>query len=297
MIKIKVPATSANLGPGYDSLGLALKLYNVVQLEIREDDAIHIDSPIDDADRPSALEMLAFCESRFRKQIGRKNRIGFNFSVQGDVPFSRGLGSSVTVRLGVVAGLNELTGAGLDRNEIFQIVTDLEGHPDNAAPAVFGGFTASGMMSDGTARCAMFPTPESWRFVAWIPDKEINTEKARTLLPEAYPKADVFLNLNRVALITSGFAAGNLDLLKEAFEDRVHQPYRAQLLPEFFQVVGSCVGAGAIGGWLSGSGSTVLSLASDQTSAEAVANELKKTDYTGRIEILEPDNSGYQVLA
>ncbi len=296
MIKVQVPATSANLGPGYDSLGLALKLYNVVQVEIREDDAIHINSPIDDTDRPSALEMLALCESRFRREAGIKKRIGFNFSVSGNVPFSRGLGSSVTVRLGLVAGLNELTRSGLDRSTLFQIVTDLEGHPDNAAPAVYGGFTASGMMSDGSARCAMFPTPEDWRFIAWIPDKEINTEKARTLLPDSYPKADVFLNLNRIALITSGFASGNADLLKEAFEDRVHQPYRAQLLPEFYKVVGAAVGAGAVGGWLSGSGSTVLSLSTTQDAATTVVKELREMEYPGRIEILQPDNTGFQII-
>jgi homoserine kinase len=296
MIQIQVPATSANLGPGYDSLGLALKLYNRVQLEIRSDDAIHIDSPIDDADRPSALEMLAFCESRFRKETGTKSRIGFNFSVHGDVPFSRGLGSSVTVRLGVVAGLNRLTNSGFSKQQLFQMVTDLEGHPDNAAPAVFGGFTASGMMSDESARCAAFSTPTDWRFVAWIPDMEINTVKARLLLPEVYPKSDVFLNLNRVALVTSGFASGDLRILQEAFEDRVHQPYRAQLLPEFYKVVQTSIEAGAVGGWLSGSGSTTMSLAANQQVAEVILAAWESLGLSGKFQILEPDNTGFQEI-
>jgi homoserine kinase len=216
--------------------------------------------------------------------------------VHGDVPFSRGLGSSVTVRLGVVAGLNRLTNSGFSKQQLFQMVTDLEGHPDNAAPAVFGGFTASGMMSDESARCAAFSTPTDWRFVAWIPDMEINTVKARLLLPEVYPKSDVFLNLNRVALVTSGFASGDLRILQEAFEDRVHQPYRAQLLPEFYKVVQTSIEAGAVGGWLSGSGSTTMSLAANQQVAEVILAAWESLGLSGKFQILEPDNTGFQEI-
>ena len=291
-ITSRVPGTSANLGPGFDALGLAVRLYNFVEVQPAAKRGVEITSPIADESRAGATAMLAESAALFFKRAKKKS-FGFRISLAGDVPIARGLGSSVTARLGVVAALNELTGAKLDRPALLDLVTELEGHPDNAAPAIFGGFTAAGIVGK-SVRVVRCPVSPKVKFVTLIPRFELSTEKARKLVPQSFSKADTVHNLNRAALISAAFALGDYEALRGTFDDRVHQPYREQLIPQLSAVIRAGEKAGAIGGWLSGSGSTIMCLTLDH--AEAVAQAMQRQLKDSDVFILQADRDGVKVL-
>lgn len=288
-VTFQVPGSTSNLGPGFDTLGIALQAYNRVRVtRVPGRRGARIVSPIADDARAGATELVEeAARALFRR--ARKPAFGFDVHLSGDVPIARGLGSSVTVRLGVVAGLSELAGGGLDRQAWFEIVSDLEGHPDNAAPGAFGGFSASAIL-DGKARAIRFPVKPSFRFVTLIPGFEVSTEKARKLVPNSFSKADTIHNLTRVSLITAAFASGNAEALRGAFEDRVHQPYREALIPQLSRVIRAGEKAGAIGGWLSGSGSTIICLAIRD--ADAVGAAMLRQLPGSEVRILGADRGG-----
>lgn len=177
----------------------------------------------------------------------------FSWSIEGEVPRSRGLGSSVTVRLGLLFGLNALVGSPLSRETLFRICSHLEGHPDNAAPATFGGFVASA----GVERHARFEVGPELKLVLLVPDVEVLTADARALLPESLSHREALVTATNLSLITAAFASGRYELLRGGFEDFLHQPYRAQLNPGLRAVLEAGTEAGALGGFLSGSGSTL----------------------------------------
>ncbi len=177
----------------------------------------------------------------------------FTWKIEGEVPRSRGMGSSVTVRLGLLAGLNELAGAPLDRTALFEICAELEGHPDNAAPAAFGGFTVA-----GGKEVARFEVDPDLHFVLLIPDFEIATPDARRALPASIDRIGAARSCANACRITAAFASQNYEMLEGAFEDHLHQPYREKaLIPFLTKVITAGESAGAIGGFLSGSGSTI----------------------------------------
>jgi homoserine kinase len=289
---IRVPGTTSNLGSGFDTLGLALRIYNQVTVQPRDDRRVEITSPISEDAREGATTMVSEAARYFFKRT-RKPAFGFSIHITGDVPVARGLGSSTTVQLGLLAALNELTEAGLDKQGVFELVNVLEGHPDNCAPATFGGFTVAGPVGK-EVRVLRFAVPRAARFVTLVPDFEVKTSDARRLLPAEYPKADLVHSLNRVALVSSAFASGNLEALRDLFDDRVHQPYRTPLIPQLPKVIQAGVRAGAIGGWLSGSGSTIMCLT--LVEPERVAAAMQRILPTGRIHILAADTAGYSVV-
>ena len=288
---VRVPGTTANLGPGFDTLGLALNLYNRITVTKVVGRTITITSPISEDSRGPATAMLTEAAKAFFK-AARQPAFGFQIAITGDVPLARGLGSSVTARLGCVAALNQLTKEPLTRDDLFQLVTRLEGHPDNAAPALWGGFTASTLV--GTeARAIRFPVSAKAHFVTLIPNFEVSTPAARKLVPLQFSKADTVHCLTRVALITAAFASGNLEALRGCFDDRIHQPYREQLIPPLSRVIRAGEKAGAIGGWLSGSGSTIICLTLQTPEAVAVAMHRVLPD--SAVHILAADRHGLKV--
>ena len=297
-VTVRVPATTANLGPGFDCLGLALKLYNHVQVtrpqSRRRDTTAVITSPIAEPARAGATAMLTDAATAFFRRARRK-AFGFEIAITGEVPLARGLGSSVIARLGCVAALNALVGEPLDRPALLEIVTALEGHPDNAAPAVYGGFTAAGMVG-GEVRVQRFRISPKAVFVTLIPQFEVPTPAARKLVPAQFSKADTVHSLGRCALITGAFANGNLQQLRGLFDDRIHQPYRTQLIPQLPAVIAAGEKAGAIGGWLSGSGSTLICLV-DQgpTTARRVATAMSRALPGAVLHLLGADPRGYTV--
>ena len=288
---VRIPGTTANLGSGFDTLGLAVALYNRATVRRRDDRRVEITSPIAEDARAGALAMLEEAATAFFKKI-RAQRFGVDLHLAGDVPIARGLGSSVTARLGCVAGLNALAGSPLDRQGLLEVVAALEGHPDNAAPAVFGGFTAAGFVGS-EVRCIRVPLPSRIRLVTLIPHFEVSTPEARKRVPQTFSKADTIHILNRASLVTAAFATGRLESLRGCFDDRIHQPYRAALMPGMDAILAAGVKAGAIGGWLSGSGSTLMCLALDNP--EAIAAAMQRKMPKAAVHILKPDNAGLKV--
>ena len=250
-VVVEVPGTTANLGTGFDALGLALGISNRCRIRRTGGRGVAWKG----ASQP-ALHMMRSAASAFFRKTGCRP-FGFSLDVEGDVPAARGLGSSVTVRLGIVAGLNRLCGSPLDREGLFALVAELEGHPDNAAPAVFGGFVVSALEGKARVRHVRFRVDPSLKFLLIIPGAEMNTEKARKVLPRRYPRADAVHNLGRACLLTAALVSKRYDLLWCAVDDRLHQPYRARLFRPLYPVLAAARKAGALGGWLSGSGSTI----------------------------------------
>lgn len=276
VVRVRVPATTANLGPGFDCLGLALSCHNIATCQI--------------SDHPAADVFLQEIGNAFFKSSGIK-KFHFACDVVGEVPRSRGLGSSVTVRLGLLHGLNALSDEPLDADELLTLCSRLEGHPDNAVPAALGGFA---ICSSG-GRFIRHKVASHLRFVLLIPELEMETHAAREVLPKQVSLADAVFSMGNTARIASAFANQDYQQLIGAFDDRLHQPYRSELLPFLNAAIEAGTEAGAYGGWLSGSGSTIACITEDHPDAVAKAmQDAAKTP--AKVIIVEPDNSGVCVL-
>lgn len=239
---IRVPATTSNLGSGFDCMGIALQIYNWVT--VRKSDK---------GDPAPQKNLMVHEASLAFFQAARKRPFAFQWKIRGEVPRSRGLGSSVTVRLGILHGLNELAGAPLSREAIFQLCADLEGHADNAAPAAFGGFA---LICPG-APLQRYRVDATLEFVLLIPDFEVATDHARKSLPKNVAWPDVIDAVARASAVAGAFASRDYTQLQGAFDDRLHQPHRKKFVPFLEEAIAAGRSAGALGGWLSGSGSAV----------------------------------------
>lgn len=239
-VTVRVPASTSNLGPGFDCLGIALRLYNNVTVSHGRDG-------------PASPMVRAAAAAFFGRASGKP--FPFSCSVAGDIPACRGLGSSATVRLGVLGGLNELAGRPLKRQEIFEICSELEGHPDNAAPAAYGGFN---VVRDGQRQT--FTVSAQLHFVLLVPNFEIATELARRVLPARVDRLAAVENCRNACAITAAFASREYGKLRGAFVDRLHQPFRKKLIPFLDKVIAAAESAGALGAFLSGSGSTICAV-------------------------------------
>jgi homoserine kinase len=271
-ITVQVPASTSNLGPGFDCLGVALRLYNFVTI-VR-------------GDKGSSLRIVSEAARLFFKE-SRTHSFPFSCEIQGEVPPSRGLGGSATVRLGVLHGLNRLAGNPLDRLAIFRFGARLERHPDNAAPASFGGFTV--VRGENVQR---FEVDPRLYFILLIPDFEIETARARKVLPAKIERRDAVQNCANACAITAAFASREYEKLRGAFADRLHQPFRQKLIPFLPRVIVAAEKAGALGAFLSGSGSTIAAVAlqSPKKVASAMLRAARSTG--GRIIITTADNHG-----
>lgn len=291
-VSVRVPASTSNLGSGFDTLGLAVKLYNVVRVARQRATGIRLDWPLSADDRAWFVAALGDAARLFFRRSKAK-RFGVSVDLATGVPMARGLGASATIRVGFIVGLNALAGTKLSRETILDLATELEGHPDNASPAIYGGFTVSSRVR-GTVRCLSFPVSPKLKCVTLIPKFGISTEEARTLLPASYSRTDAAHALNRAALITAAFSSRRYGMLAGAFDDRMHQPYREQLLPRLRQVIDAGERAGALGGFLSGSGSSILCLATGRE--EAVARAMRRQLPDSETMILSVDGKGCQVI-
>ena len=282
-VTVQVPASTTNLGPGFDCLGVALQLWNRTQVR-RVNGSSTSPSP-----RPKMVDEAAqafFSNSTI-------SPFEFDWSLQGDVPPARGLGSSVTLRLGVLLGLNRLADNIYSTLEIKQLCDKLEGHPDNTAAALNGGFTVVNARRNVVQR---FDVSSDLHFVLFIPDFEVATSEARKVLPPNYPRTDIVENLANVALITAAFATKDYESLRDAFSDRLHEPYREPLVPILRDLVRAGQKAGALGGFLSGSGSTIACLTTQDPQAVADAMRAAAGKAKGEIRIVRADNSGARIL-
>jgi homoserine kinase len=273
---VRIPATSANLGPGFDCLGVALQLYN--HLTVSRDFPVVVHPMADQAAR-----------SFFQKSGIPPFRFGWQMN--GDIPRSRGLGSSVTLRLGLLHGLNALSNSPLEAAMLYRICAELEGHPDNAAPAAFGGFAAA--RADGEYfRCEVLP---NLFFVALVPPQEVETDASRVELPKDISRTDAALNTAHACLITAAFATQRYELLRGSMQDWLHQPWRGLQQSHLHPAIEAGKSAGALDGYLSGSGSTVVCLTLE--APEQVAAAMQKILPEAKTLILQADNIGALVTA
>jgi homoserine kinase len=275
-VTVRVPASTSNLGPGFDCLGVALSLYNNITVSRGKGDAVS--GIVRDAAR------------KFFATTGCK-AFEFSCEIRGDIPIARGLGSSVTVRLGVLHALNKMARTNLTRHDLFTLCAALEGHADNSAPASFGGFTlVRGLEMEH------FNVSPQLRFVLLIPNFEIATNEARRLLPSKIARTDAVRNVANASAIATAFATRDYERLRGCFVDYLHQPFRKKLVPFLEETIHSAERKGALGAFLSGSGSAIcaITLRNSRKIAGAMMRASRQKD-AGTI-ITQADNQGVQIL-
>ncbi|MBI3989687.1 MAG: homoserine kinase [candidate division NC10 bacterium] len=260
-VVVRVPASTANLGPGFDTLGLALSLYNTLELEEAEHGiTLTVEGEGSETlTRDGTKNLASRAALAAFEQIGYHPK-GLRLRLKNQIPLKRGLGSSGTAILGGIVAAAKLAGTNLPPEAILKLAVSFEGHPDNVTPSLLGGFTASALV-EGQVLYVQLPFPEGIKAVAVIPAVEIPTREARRILPNEVPLRDAVFNLSRQALMLAGFVTGRLDLLAEGAKDRLHQPYRAKLLPGMLEVMEEGLKRGALACFLSGAGSTIIALA------------------------------------
>jgi homoserine kinase len=275
-VTVRVPASTSNLGPGFDCLGVALSLYNNITLKRGH--------------RCVNNQMVREAAAKFFAAAKYKP-FEFSCNISGNIPIARGLGSSVTVRLGVLHGLNKIARTNLTQHDLFALCSELEGHPDNAAPASFGGFT----VARGRA-VQLFKVSSQLGFVLLLPNFQIATKKARRLLPLKISRTDAARNSANVGAITAAFAARRYEELQGCFGDCLHQPFRKKLVPFLDRVIEAAQCAGALGAFLSGSGPTIcaIAVARRKKIASAMLRAVHLPD--AQTIISRADNKGVRIL-
>lgn len=259
MIKIRIPATSANLGAGFDALGLALSFYNYVEME--ESDRVEISSA-DDIAVPTDESNLIYVSAKDLFEVCGKKLEGLKLRQTNNIPMARGLGSSSACIVAGLVGANTLLGNPLTTDDLVDLAAQIEGHPDNTAPALLGGIVTA--VFDG--RKVHWVKQEVFtklKFVALIPDFELKTEKARACLPKEVSHKDAVYNLSRAALFSASLLTGKFENLRTAVHDKLHQPYRMELIPNCREVFDIAYTHGAYGVFISGAGPTIMAIADE----------------------------------
>jgi homoserine kinase len=290
---IRVPATSANLGPGFDTLGLAVGLYNYVNIIPSSCYSVSIKG---EGENRAKLKVNNIFVSIFydiyQELVGKKDN--FRFEFENNIPFSRGLGSSSAVIVGAIASAYAIAGINASRETILNRALFYENHPDNIAPAVYGGFTSS-IVHEGVVKTLRKDLPDILSAVVVIPDRPMSTAHSRTQLPKSYMMQEVVYNLSRVGLMSAAFFSEDWKMLKFAASDCMHEDRRMKKLKELFKVREVALKSGALMSTLSGSGSTFFNLCY-KDDAKTIEESLKNSFPAYRVETLKLDNHGYQVI-
>lgn len=295
-VTVRVPGSTSNCGAGFDTLGLALRIYNEVTVARSPRGVL---APADGGSA-KARAMMRQVIATWERHTGGKLGFGLSFRIEGDVPMARGLGSSVTVLAGAMAALNELTGAGLSKHDLVGLVAEIEGHPDNAAAGVLGGFCVA-RSDPGTGAyvdSVRLEVPADLRFVVCSPTLTMLTKESRGVLPDTLPYFDAVKSINSAAYFTAAFATGDYAKLRGAAGDYMHEPYRLPRIPGGRNAIAAGNAAGALTGWLSGSGSSVLCLArkAEVTAVgQAMAQAFQAEKVDGQFFVLLADNAGLKV--
>jgi homoserine kinase len=254
-VSVRVPASTSNCGSGFDTLGLALRLYNRVTVSLAAGTGPVPERSADARAQGIAAEASAAYFASSGRPAG-----GFRYRVEGEIPAARGLGSSATVAAGIIAGLDALHGGGLGRKGIVGLVTSIEGHPDNAGAGVLGGFCVSRTdpVTGAYVDTQKFEVPGDLAFVVVSPPVEFQTKESRGALPKTLPFFDAVRSINAAAYLVAAFASGDYARLAQVSGDFIHEPYRLPRIPGAGSSIAAGVSAGALAGWLSGSGSSVI---------------------------------------
>ncbi len=291
---VRVPASSANLGPGFDSFGIAWQLYNEIDFQITEDGLVSIEGCDEQYQNEDNL-----AHRGFRRVL---ERCGVPFTgvairfLRCAIPVSRGLGSSAALITAGVTAANALYDLGLTRAELLLLATEVEGHPDNVAPALYGGLGVSAM-DGGRAITRRFPISERLRFAALIPPFELSTALARSVLPKELPREDTVFNVSRGALLLRAFGDGDAELLSFAMDDRIHQSYRAKLIDGFKTARIEAQECGVAGFCISGAGPTLLCVSDREDFAARMETALEIALPGWEFRELTPDLDGAMIAA
>ena len=304
-VVVEVPATTANLGAGYDCLAMALELVNRVALEVRgwSRGGVELDVEGEGAGElpaDSGNRFVAGVEAAIRDARGElPDGVGWRVEMQNRIPLARGLGSSAAATIGGLLAANVLLDGALSTADLLRLATAIEGHPDNAAAALLGGVVAAAALDD-RVEAIRFDVPRGIRAVLFIPDLRLATDEMRRVLPDSVPRLDAVANLARVALGVAGLASGRRDVLRWLTEDRLHEPYRAAIYPQLPRLIADARRAGAIGASLSGAGSTVIAFADTVATVARVEAAFRAaaadTDLPGRVDFAKPRNTGARVV-
>ena len=292
-MKIKIPATSANLGPGFDCLGLAIALYNEVSIKPSSYQSISVKGEGEENVKLKKNNIfVSIFYDIYQELTGKKDPFRFEFFNQ--IPFSRGMGSSSAVIVGAIASAYEMAGIKASREAILNKAIIYETHPDNIAPAVYGGFTSS-IVENGKVKTLKKELSEKLKVVMVIPDRPMSTAHSRTLLPRSYMMKNVVYNLSHASLLTAAFFSENWEFLRAASKDCMHEHRRMKQLKELFEVREIALKSGALMSTLSGSGSSFFNLVKEEDALK-VATALKNVFGMFRVEIFELDNNGFEIV-
>lgn len=301
-IKVKSPASSANLGPCFDCAGIALPLYNIVKTKKTNDGKIVV--IIDekgDVRRFEVDEKNIIFQSfkKFHEKINTQ-MIGYEVNVETEIPIARGLGSSASVIAGALIGANELNGKPLNEHDLINIAASIEGHPDNTTPALTGGFVVASIEDDGTVLYEKIKWCDDWKISVCIPDYKLLTELARSVLPKEINFKDAVYNIQKSAQLITAITNGNEDIMRSALKDRIHQPYREKLIPGMVDIIEKLrEEQNVLGCVLSGAGPTlaVITKGDNIDNVKQIVHKIwYDLDIKYQIMTFDPTNQGATVI-
>ena len=302
-VVVEAPASTANLGAGYDALALAVDLVDRIELAVIESPGLSLDVEGEGSAqlaRGPDNRFVVALETGLRWALGEvPEGVGWTIRMKNDIPLLRGLGSSAAATVAGLVAANALAGDRLDERKLLDLAIQLEGHPDNVAAAMLGGFVVV-VAEDRHAEAVRFDPAARLRCVFFVPELELSTARMRQVLPAEVPHRDAVFNLGRAALAVAAFASGRSELLRLATEDRLHQPYRTEVFPALPPLIAAANEAGALGACLSGAGSSVVAFVDSADAAEAVETALESAARTaglrGTIQTLAPRRAGAVVV-
>ena len=290
-VTVRVPATSANLGPGFDSFGCAMALYNTYTFETISGGLEIFGCPEEFRNRDN----LAVVAYRYAMEALGLEPEPLRLDIAADIPVCRGLGSSSAMIIGGMMAANALHGSPLDKAEMLRLCTVVEGHPDNLAPALYGGMTAS-LMRDGRPVTARFHLSEKLRFLALVPDFPLSTQLARSVLPQRVPFADAVFNVSHAALLLRALETADTDMIALALDDRLHQPYRRSLIAGIDLAEQTARECGVTAFCISGAGPTCLCIADNDDIGERLKVRLPEVLPNWQVLALRLDTEGATIL-
>lgn len=299
-VKVRVPGTSANCGPGFDCLGVACTIYNELELTLLEEERLDIKITGDGAENIPVDERNIVWRSiqKLLERAGKAQEYkGAIIRMDNGVPLSRGLGSSATAIVGGLKAANECLGNPFTNRDLLQMATEIEGHPDNVAPAIFGGFTVS-IVRNGKPECFSLMPKLPLKLVVTVPDFFLPTKAARAVLPAEVPMKDAVFNIGRAAMLTAALCKGNKSFLRSVFDDALHQPYRAKLIPGMYDVFKAARAAGALGASMSGAGPCLIAFTVENADAVGMAmrDAFAKNNVKSEYHVFDIDGTGATVI-
>ncbi|HIC18097.1 TPA: homoserine kinase [Candidatus Poribacteria bacterium] len=291
-----VPASTTNLGPGFDVLGLALKLYSTVEIEETDSGVRIIVHGVDQDKIPTSTDNLAFESANYIFQRVGYQPKGIKLTITNGIPAIRGLGGSGTAILGGLLSANAICGDPFSPDQILDFAVEREGHPDNITASLLGGLTVA-VVDKKNVKAVKLSPPEDLRVVIAIPDYTLSTKEAREVLPQNLDLKSAIYNVSRSSLLVAAVATGKLDMLNVAMQDLLHQPHRAKLIPGFEDVCNSAIQAGALSAALSGAGPSIAAycITSEDQIANVMIDAFAENGLNAEAKILEVDSAGATV--